>query len=99
MKIYISGKISGLDRREAKRNFSTVENMLKIHYPDAKIVNPIKSLVPRWFPWGIHMIFDAMLLKRCTHIYMMSNWKESYGAKIEWELAGKYGVNTIPKIG
>jgi len=38
---------------------------------------------------------DLELVRRCDAIYMLSNWKESSGAKAELELARELGLEII----
>lgn len=35
---------------------------------------------------------DLEILKRCDAIYMLNNWKTSYGARCEFRLAGMLGL-------
>lgn len=92
MKIYISGKISGLPREIAKKNFDDAENKMKKIYPNAKVVNPMRSFVPRWASWGVHMVFDLLKLRSCTHIHLMDGWVDSPGAVIEYAYSRKRGI-------
>ena len=89
MKVYISGKISGLHYSEAAFNFSINENILNAmgHHS----VNPMSK---RYFfnrmgklPWVIFMFFDIILLLGCRGIYLQPNWEESRGARIEYKIA------------
>ena len=88
MKIYISGKISGLPNMEAWLNFDHVECVMDSI--GIKCVNPMskKYIKNRMsLPWTIHMIFDIFLLIGCNGIYMQDNWKDSRGARIEYKIA------------
>ena len=86
-KIYISGKITGLDPEEAKRLFNEAEGWINANY-DYKAVNPMKK-VPyvEGKLWEEYMCDDIRLLIDCDAIYMLSNWEDSRGAKIEHEIA------------
>ena len=86
MKIYLSGKISGLTKEEyefqfkmaRKRVFQETGCFLE------DIINPldIKPLfgIKRWFYF---MAADLWHLRRCTHIAVKKNWIDSKGAMIE----------------
>jgi len=91
MKIYISGKITGLNMQVAEHYFETVENeLLKAgHQP----INPCKILP--YHPdhdWKRYMIADIEALMSCDAILMLDNWTDSKGAKIEHAIAEKLGL-------
>ena len=91
-KIYISGKISGLDYKEAGDIFQAKETeLLENGY---LVVNPFKiapeakELKEGGKPsWSDFMRADIRELCLCDEIYMLDNWKTSKGAAIELELA------------
>ena len=92
MKIYISGKISGLSEKEYKYNFYLadleVSEQYSWIYKDAKIINPINIkpfLGIRC--WLCYMITDLYALRKCTHIAMQRNWIDSRGACVEYFIA------------
>ena len=94
MKIYISGKITGLPLEEAKANFKKVEKGLQRQGYLA--INPME-LVP-YHPdknWNDYMVDDIALLLTCDTIYMMDNYKESKGAKLELAIAKELGLKVI----
>ncbi len=101
MKIYISGKISGMDYTDAFNRFETVENFL--HDLGHDPVNPMKSAgeVPGK-RWTEYMAEDILLIDECDAIYMMANWQDSNGAKVErylCEVTGKaifYEASDLP---
>ena len=77
-RIYISGKISGLDLRVAQELFEQAALLLKEHgyIP----VNPMELCpVNEAFTWKDYMKFDIKILCDCDGIYMLENWKESKG--------------------
>lgn len=85
MRVYISGKVTGLQYEEAWMNFQEVEERLTEEGYD--VVNPLKNGVDPDDPWESHMRADIKLLMECDAIYMMENWEESKGASIERLLA------------
>jgi hypothetical protein len=94
MKIYISGKITGLAPAHYTKLFRDAELSLmhgarmKLGY--TKAVNPVKIKplfgIKSWF---FYMITDIYELLKCDAIFMLSNWKNSRGAKIEHWIAKK----------
>jgi len=81
-KIYISGKITGDENYKAK--FADSEwRLVKSGWKS--IVNPAR-LSP-CNTWENYMLRDIKLLFTCTAIYMLKDWKESKGARIEHAIA------------
>lgn len=106
--IYISGKISGLDINEAERRFNKAEcdltktyNYLTKESPSFKgqsftIINPLK--IQRHVPgktWEEYMLKDIKYLFRCTNIYMLRNWQDSKGARVEHAIAKELGLSIV----
>ena len=87
MKIYISGKISGLSEKEYKYNFFECQDIINHKY-GREWINPldIKPFlgVKCWF---CYMIMDLLALRKCTHIAMQRNWIDSKGSVIEYFFA------------
>lgn len=81
MKIYIAGKINGL--KDYKKYFNEAETKLK---EDGHIcMNP--SILPEGFPYVTYMPICTAMIDQCDAIYMLNNWKDSKGAKVELEYA------------
>jgi hypothetical protein len=91
-RIYISGKISGLDILEAARNFQEAESYLIINYENIDVVNPMReSPYEKDKTWEQYMLEDINLLFSCDSIFMLENWKSSKGARIEHNIAVEMG--------
>lgn len=96
MKIYISGKITGLSLEDAFDFFELAEAHLlnKGHDP----INPIKANgidgteKAVTASWRDYMMADIALLFDCDAIYMLKNWQDSKGAKIERAIAEHLGL-------
>ena len=93
-KIYISGQISGLPIEEAQKNFKDAELMLI--GKGFEVVNPfelpeheaiLKNGKSHSEQWILHMKVDIKALMDCTEIFMLQNWGNSKGAKIERDIA------------
>lgn len=101
-KVYISGKISGLERSSYMAHFSIAEQMLrKAGY--ISVCNPTKKPPCQW-PWlyrimgyNLTLLYDLWLLLRCDLIYKIPGWQESHGANIESCVAYHLGVWPVPK--
>lgn len=92
-KCYISGRISGLPRMEAERNFSS--SVLQLVREGYIPVNPMNNGVPYWMPWCVHMVVDLFSLAFCDTIALQDNWRESRGARIEYRFAIYLGKDVI----
>lgn len=83
-KIFISGKISGLNYYYAYHRFATAEKTLsKMGY---KVVNPVCLCNKDWC-WLRCMAVCLFHLLRCDAIYLLDNWQYSRGARIEYSIA------------
>lgn len=93
-KVYISGKISGMDLIKAEFIFLFYEEHLKDY--DLKIVNPVRIKHDHDKSWEMYMRVDLIhMLKSCGCIYMLPNWKKSRGARIEHYLAKELGLTIV----
>ena len=80
MKIYISGKITGMEV-EAKVLFQQAEDKLtSLGY---EVVNPMKLPHEHDKEWISYMIECLIALKPCEGIYLIDNWIHSKGAQLE----------------
>jgi len=92
MKIYISGKITDLPYKVAEQNFRNAAERITAagHEP----INPM-VLVPYVKGWT-HRDYirdDIYLLLDCDAILMLSNWRDSLGARIEHAVAIEKGLD------
>jgi hypothetical protein len=46
-------------------------------------------------PYETYLRTDLEILKRCDCIYLLNNWRTSYGARCEKKLAALYGLEVI----
>ena len=95
-KIYISGKITGLDLREALIKFQDAESHLIMKYDNVEVVNPMREVpYEKGKTWDQYMIEDISLLFKCDTIYMLDNWEDSKGARIECSIAREMSKNIL----
>lgn len=85
MRVYISGKISGLALEDAKRNFREASDFLR--RLGFEPINPFDNGLPDDATWIKHLCRDLEMLHDCHCIYMLDNWRESTGACIEYDFA------------
>lgn len=92
-RVYISGKISGLDYYYVQIKFAACAESLKsIGYEP---VTPLKNGLPPSASWKEHMRADIALLKTCDYIYLQRDFMMSRGAMIELFLAIRWGKSII----
>lgn len=98
MRIYLSGKITGLDKEVYSRQFERAESFYKTGGFD--VINPVKigEEILKQNPsatWEDFMQKDLEALKTCTHIALLEGWEESKGAKMEKAEAEKMGLEIM----
>lgn len=85
-RVYISGAITGIDNY--KEYFARAEQ--KLIEKGYAVYNPAKlsDIMPLDVTsWEEYMIISIEMLKMCDIIYVLNNWVDSKGAKIEVEFA------------
>ena len=94
-KIFISGKISGLHYFYAYKRFAAAEKYLtELGY---KVTTPMCLCQKNW-SWLRCMAVCLWNLIQCNTIYMLENWKDSQGARIEYAIACLLRKNIIFQI-
>jgi len=77
MKIYVAGKITGLDNY--KEIFAEVEaELLELGH---EIMNP--AVLPAGFEWDEYMHICFAMIDVCEALFMIGNWVDSVGATNE----------------
>jgi len=79
-KIYIAGKISGLDYNGVKKKFTDAH--VKLLVLGLVPVTPIFLCKAHW-NWYRCMAVCLYHLAKCDYIYFLPDWQESPGARIE----------------
>lgn len=101
-RIYISGPMSSLSRKEYLSRFKLAEELLRKH-GYRNIVNPCRVWACR-FPWLYKLIgyrltlfYDIWLLTHCQRIYKIPGWRLSRGCQMESCVAYHFKVFTLAK--
>ena len=103
MKVYLSGKMSGLAPETWRQRFAECDAILT--WEDYEVVNPARSIVAR-HPWlyrilgyRLTLAYDLWLLSRCDAIYMVgTDWHQSRGARLERLKARKLNIKELKLI-
>jgi hypothetical protein len=82
MKIYLSGKITGLEPLIYNSIFELAESQLRIEGFN-NIINPTKLGIDPLENWKKAMDICITALQTCDAIYMLQNWQQSLGARKE----------------
>lgn len=82
MKLYLSGKITGINPHEVEHKFHI--NEVYFRSRDYHVINPLKiaPFLGRQ-NWLCYMITDIWALLRCDAILLLKDWNLSRGARIE----------------
>ena len=89
MKVYIAGKVTGEDVKSCREKFLQAEYCLK--KKGHSVVNPTKLLQPTT-NWHNAMRICIKELVDCDCIYMLEDWRESRGARLEHLVAKELGL-------
>jgi hypothetical protein len=92
MTVYIAGRVTGLPREQAERNFSLAGAML--HANGMNPVNPM-DLVPEGTEKKEAMKVLIPKLLDCDAIYMQNNYVMSEGATLEYHTAKYVGIHVF----
>jgi hypothetical protein len=79
-KVYIAGKISGLEVADYMKRFGDVEESLANE--GHIVLNPLR-IVPQNLEYNDQIAICLRLVEIADFIYMLDNWRESRGARIE----------------
>ncbi|MGZ3753608.1 MAG: DUF4406 domain-containing protein [Mucilaginibacter sp.] len=90
--IYIAGKVTGLDPVLVKAKFDKAKVFLEGQ--GFKVLNPVDFISPTE-NWHTAMRMASTMLNMADHIYMLSDWNDSEGAKWEFAQAVKFNISCI----
>lgn len=96
LKIYISGKVTGLPYADAVKTFEVAEKKVRDIYRgvDVEVINPMKlTKYEEGKRWADYMMPCLDALKDCDAIVMLANFRSSNGAKTELQFAKGCGMD------
>lgn len=93
MRVYISGKISGQSADEVEAKFAQAVAQIRAFGHEA--VNPLDNGLGSEASWNEHLVADIALLLGCDAIYLLKDWRNSRGARIERNIAQECGLQIL----
>lgn len=83
-KVFISGKVSGIEYYVAYQTFANADRQLSsMGY---QVINPMKICRKNW-SWLRCMAKCLWAIMFCDKVYQLEDWKDSKGARIEYRWA------------
>lgn len=96
MRVYISGRMTGLDSDEIVKKFSRSERYLVEN--GHSVLNPAVTMHlmnTSGFSYDHFLVIDFAMLSVCDAIYMQKDWRDSNGARRELEYAERRGLKVL----
>lgn len=88
MKIYIAGKITGLDESEIQNKFFKAKtSLIKLEH---KTMSPAVLTANAGFEHEDYMHICYAMIDICDAVYMLSDWQQSKGARMELQYAADH---------
>lgn len=93
MKVYISGKITG--DADYKQKFKTAQNILES--AGFEVFNPAEQ-EDMGKSWTWYMRKDIAGLVECDAIFLLKDWEESKGARLEYYIAQQLEMKIFREV-
>jgi hypothetical protein len=100
-KIYLSGQMTGIKNYNFDKFFEIEKYLKKLNF---KVINPARLTykLMRKKHKKINEIsreeylkYDLQELLKCDFIYMLKDWENSKGAKLEYQIALEIGIKVL----
>ncbi|MBR0098145.1 MAG: DUF4406 domain-containing protein [Treponema sp.] len=85
MKVYIAGKITGLDKADIFKKFYESEKLLK--KDGYTVMSPAVLALNDGFEHSDYMHICYAMIDVCDAVYMQKDWQQSKGARMELQYA------------
>lgn len=91
-KVYIAGKVTGEEYENCVNKFKKRAEILRNQ--GYSVVNPMEIIPPNT-DWRTAMKICVNELIDCEYIYMLPGWRDSKGAKLEYQLAQELDLQNL----
>lgn len=81
MKVYVAGKVTGLEAIEVRKNFIRAE--VNLRDKGHLVITPRGIMDCEGFEHDDYMHICYAMIDVCDAVYMLRNWKDSKGARME----------------
>lgn len=95
MRVYIAGKISDLPEGPVFVKFNAIE--YKLQRKGHTVVNPLRLCSNKWH-WEKCMKICLTELMNCDAIYLLPDWCDSRGARLEYHIAQELKLKVLTEI-
>ena len=93
-KIYIAGRVTGLQPEQYEPMFATVKKELEA--AGHEVVNPLKDIHHEdTSNWGLTIMECLSCVAQCDAIAMLPGWEKSHGAQMEYHFAVGNGLQVL----
>lgn len=93
MKIYVAGKITGLDRSEVEMKFAKAK--IKLIKDGHSVFIPTVLPVYEDIPHEDYLHICYSMIDVCDAVFLLDNWQKSIGARKELQYASDWGKQII----
>lgn len=93
MKVYISGKITGLGKAEVLGKFHDSAKTLR--KSGHTVMSPSVLVLNEGFEHSDYMHICRAMIDVCGAVYMQKDWRESKGARMELQYARELGKRIL----
>lgn len=88
--VYIAGKITGDKNYKAKFEDTKAELEKQGYIALTPSVLPSEG-----FEYGAYIRISGAMLRECEYIYLLPDWRDSAGAKAEYNIAKMLGIKVL----
>ena len=93
MKVYVSGKITGLDEEKAINKF--MESVWMLRSQGCKVMSPHVLIDCKDFEHEDYIHVCYAMIDVCDAIFMQKDWQDSKGARLELQYASDWHKQII----